>query len=261
MSMNRRFLLLGAISSAAAFAAAPALAFRGNMLAGEKFPVSLDDANEIAPEYRRQLVDYYGPERPGTLVVDPTERYLYLVREDGTAMRYGIGVGRDGFDWAGRAQVKRKAEWPSWHPPAEMRKRQPDLPVMMVGGPENPLGARALYLFEGDRDTLYRIHGTNEPWTIGEAVSSGCIRMLNADVIDLYGRVPNGTSVVVLRQGTIANLPHDQRFYGRVEQPVQEASARQGDLYAAQDAYAPPRDVYDMRTYRRQGIDIMDDGF
>ena len=116
----------------------------------------------------------------------------------GKAIRYGVGVGREGFSWKGQATVGRKQEWPDWHPPKEMRLRQPELPEKMPGGPENPLGARALYLFEGNRDTLYRIHGTAEPWSIGTNVSSGCIRMLNEEVIDLYLRTPIGTRVVVL---------------------------------------------------------------
>lgn len=123
--------------------------------------------------------------------------------KDGEAMRYGVGVGREGFAWAGRARIRRKAEWPKWTPPAEMIKRRPDLAKYrngMPGGPDNPLGARALYLYQGSRDTLYRIHGTNEPWTIGQAMSSGCIRLLNDDVKDLYNRVGLGTRVVVLGQ-------------------------------------------------------------
>ncbi len=135
---------------------------------------------------------------PGTIVIDTASRQLYFTQANGNALRYGIGVGRQGFAWHGVAKVERKQEWPSWTPPADMVKRRPDLPPRMEGGIENPLGARALYLFQGNRDTLFRIHGTNEPDTIGKAVSSGCIRMMNADVIDLYGRVPVGTRVVVL---------------------------------------------------------------
>lgn len=148
----------------------------------------------IAEEFLPTVVDYDGPYPAGTVVIDTRTRHLYLVEKDGTARRYGVGVGRPGFEWAGEHRVSRKAEWPDWHPPAEMRKRQPDLPVMMVGGPKNPLGARALYL----GNSLYRIHGTAEPWTIGHAVSSGCIRMRNEDVTDLYERVPVGARVVVM---------------------------------------------------------------
>jgi lipoprotein-anchoring transpeptidase ErfK/SrfK len=150
------------------------------------------------PAFLPAIVDYPTAERPGTIIIDPQSRYLYLVLEGGKAQRYGVGVGRDGFGWSGTVRVARKAEWPSWTPPAEMRKRQPYLPASMPGGPNNPLGARALYLHKGGKDTLYRIHGSNEPWTIGRAVSSGCFRMRNEDVIELYGRVGIGTKVVVL---------------------------------------------------------------
>lgn len=138
-------------------------------------------------------------EAPGTITIDTENRYLYLSMAGGQAMRYDVGVGREGFEWSGRATVGRKAEWPAWTPPAAMLKRRPDLPRHMAGGLENPLGARAMYLYSGNRDTMFRIHGSNEPWTIGHAVSSGCIRMLNADVEDLYERVRVGTKVVVLR--------------------------------------------------------------
>ena len=146
------------------------------------------------PRFMKQVVSYDGRERPGTVIIDTNERLLYLVQDGGTAIRYGIGVGRPGFTWAGVHHVSQKREWPDWTPPDEMLKRRPDLPRHMEGGLENPLGARALYL----GSTLYRIHGSNEPWTIGTAVSSGCIRMRNDDVIDLYGRVRVGTKVVVI---------------------------------------------------------------
>jgi lipoprotein-anchoring transpeptidase ErfK/SrfK len=149
---------------------------------------------EADPRYRRQIVAYDGGEKPGTVIIDTPRRFLYLVQEDGRAVRYGIGVGRPGFTWRGVKEVSAKREWPEWTPPPEMLKRRPDLPQHMVGGPENPLGARALYL----GSSLYRIHGSNEPWTIGTAVSSGCVRMRNEDVIDLYERVPIGTKVVVI---------------------------------------------------------------
>ncbi|MGL4811983.1 MAG: L,D-transpeptidase [Beijerinckiaceae bacterium] len=149
---------------------------------------------EIDPQFRRQSVAYKGPHAPGTIVIDTPNRFLYLVQGDGTAMRYGIGVGRPGFEWAGAKSITRKAEWPDWRPPAQMLKRRPDLPHFMKGGEDNPLGARAMYL----GSSLYRIHGTNEPHTIGEAVSSGCIRMVNDDVIDLYNRVRVGTRVIVI---------------------------------------------------------------
>ena len=146
------------------------------------------------PRYEKQIVEYHGKESPGTIVVDTPNKFLYLVQGNGTAMRYGIGVGRPGFTWSGVKQISAKREWPDWTPPAEMLARRPDLPRHMEGGPENPLGARAMYL----GSSLYRIHGSNEPWTIGTNVSSGCIRMRNEDVIDLYGRVNVGTRVVVI---------------------------------------------------------------
>jgi lipoprotein-anchoring transpeptidase ErfK/SrfK len=149
-------------------------------------------------ERTAQVVSDPTHQAPGTIVVDTGSRHLYLVRSNGQAIRYGIGVGRQGFEWKGEAHVGRKAEWPRWIPPAEMLKRRPDLPESMEGGLENPLGARALYLFQGNKDTLFRIHGTNEPDTIGQAVSSGCIRMMNDDVIDLYQRVSVGARVVVM---------------------------------------------------------------
>ncbi|MGP8191998.1 MAG: L,D-transpeptidase [Methylovirgula sp.] len=145
-----------------------------------------------------QIVANPTSEPPGTIVVDTKTRHLFYVQKDGMAIEYGIGVGREGFAWKGIAYVGRKAEWPRWIPPKEMLKRRPDLPTQMDGGIANPLGARALYLFENNKDTLFRIHGTNEPDTIGKAVSSGCIRMMNADVMDLYQRVAVGTRVVVL---------------------------------------------------------------
>jgi lipoprotein-anchoring transpeptidase ErfK/SrfK len=164
---------------------------RPQMAANE--PTS-DAEAEPEPQFRRQEVDYSGPEAPGTLVVDTPERFLFLVEPNGKALRYGIGVGRPGFEWSGVKRISRKSEWPDWTPPQQMLLRRPDLPRHMAGGPENPLGARALYL----GSSLYRIHGTNEPSTIGHNVSSGCIRMMNEDVIDLYGRVPVGAKVIVL---------------------------------------------------------------
>lgn len=151
-------------------------------------------SRQIAPNFLPTVVDYDGNQKPGTIVINTQTRYLYLVQNDGTARRYGVGVGKPGFEWAGTHKITRKAEWPDWRPPAEMRKRRPDLPVFMAGGPNNPLGARALYL----GSTLYRIHGSNQPWTIGHAVSSGCIRMRNEDVTDLYERVGVGTKVIVM---------------------------------------------------------------
>ena len=174
---------------------------------------------ELPPQFRRQMVDYQTREPAGTIIIDTPSTYLYLVLGGGKAVRYGIGVGREGFTWSGREKVSRMSEWPDWHPPKEMIDRQPYLPRFMAGGESNPLGARALYL----GNTLYRIHGTNQPSTIGSFVSSGCIRLANADIEDLYGRVTVGTRVVVLpgkqppdttgsaremrRQGAIVNRP------------------------------------------------------
>jgi lipoprotein-anchoring transpeptidase ErfK/SrfK len=149
---------------------------------------------QIDPRYLRQEVAYQGSEEPGTIVIDTPQHFLYLVEPGAKAMRYGIGVGRPGFTWSGEHTITTKKEWPDWVPPPEMLQRRPDLPHFMAGGPNNPLGARAMYL----GSTLYRIHGSNEPWTIGQNVSSGCIRMRNVDIIDLYERVKLGTKVVVL---------------------------------------------------------------
>jgi lipoprotein-anchoring transpeptidase ErfK/SrfK len=146
------------------------------------------------PKFEKQIVDYQGKESAGTIVVDTPNKFLFLVEGNGKALRYGIGVGRPGFTWAGVKTISAKKEWPDWTPPSEMLVRRPDLPRHMEGGPQNPLGARAMYL----GSSLYRIHGSNEPWTIGTNVSSGCIRMRNEDVIDLYGRVNVGTRVIVL---------------------------------------------------------------
>jgi len=148
----------------------------------------------VDPRYIRQEVAYDGKEAPGTIIVNTNQKMLYLVQANGRAIRYGIGVGRPGFTWAGTHHITNKREWPDWTPPPEMLRRRPDLPRHMSGGPDNPLGARALYL----GSTLYRIHGSNEPWTIGTQVSSGCIRMRNEDVVDLYNRVKVGTKVVVM---------------------------------------------------------------
>jgi lipoprotein-anchoring transpeptidase ErfK/SrfK len=154
------------------------------------------DASHAAfnPVFEKQMVEYHGKESAGTIIVDTPNKFLFLVQGDGKALRYGIGVGRPGFTWSGVKQISAKKEWPDWTPPPEMLVRRPDLPRHMEGGPQNPLGARAMYL----GSSLYRIHGSNEPWTIGTNVSSGCIRMRNEDVIDLYGRVNVGARVVVI---------------------------------------------------------------
>jgi len=168
----------------------------GRRVAALGEPIEMERPIErvIPPRFQKQEVAYDGPHKPGTIIIDTPQRYLFLVQPGGRALRYGIGVGRPGFSWAGMKTVSRKAEWPNWTPPPEMLKRRPDLPRFMPGGPENPMGARALYL----GSSLYRIHGTNEPHTIGQAVSSGCIRMTNDDVTDLYGRVRVGAKVLVI---------------------------------------------------------------
>ena len=164
-------------------------------------------SRKVDPAFARKVVTYLTPVRAGTIVVDPGNHFLYLVQGDGQAIRYGVGVGGEEFGWSGAAMVHSKQEWPDWRPPAEMLERKPELiehmtplqsGIGMPGGPDNPLGARALYLWQGNKDTLYRIHGTNEPWTIGHSVSAGCIRMTNEDVADLYDRIPVGTKVIVL---------------------------------------------------------------
>ncbi|WAP68225.1 L,D-transpeptidase [Jiella pelagia] len=177
-----------------------AAAMQSAALAGQPAPGArtLDPRHAIDPKFLPQDVAYAGNQKPGTIVIDSRSHFLYLVGENGTARRYGVGTGKEGFGWSGTHRVTRKAEWPGWTPPAQMiareRKKGRNLPAHMPGGPANPLGARAMYL----GSTLYRIHGTNQPWTIGRNVSSGCIRMRNEDVTDLYGRVPVGTKVVVL---------------------------------------------------------------
>src|SRR6187431_3844243 len=207
--LNTRFaaaafgaLAIGATAFSAPAAAAPLPLFPFFLPQFEAAPPPVqavpqdeeDRSVELPARLRRQVVSYPTREAPGTIIIDTPNTYLYLVLGNGQAMRYGIGVGRDGFTWSGSQAVTRKAEWPDWTPPQEMIERQPYLPRWMAGGEGNPLGARALYL----GSTVYRIHGTNAPETIGQRVSSGCIRMVNDDVIDLYGRVGIGTKVVVL---------------------------------------------------------------
>ena len=170
------------------------------------FLIPAIDVRRIEPDYFRQVVPVPPdiPDEAGTLVVDPGHHFLYLIVGEGQAIRYGIGVGREGFAWSGAAEVKSKQEWPKWFPPADMMARDPRAAPWAKGKPgelDNPLGARALYLWQGNTDTLFRIHGTTEPWSIGQAVSSGCIRMFNQDAIDLYDRVPEETKVIVLPAG------------------------------------------------------------
>lgn len=169
----------------------------------ERFPLPAVDISKVPQRFWRQQVAYPTSERPGTLVVDTSSFFLHLVQEGGLAMRYGVGLGRAGFAWSGRGRVAYKRKWPRWTPPDEMIARQPELERWSVRnggmppGLENPLGARALYIFQGGVDTLYRVHGSPEYWTIGKAVSSGCVRMMQQDVIDLYDRVPPPASIVV----------------------------------------------------------------
>ncbi len=185
-----------------AFAVAPTVPASAQQY-DRTYPITMPEPNpgvddtaraaELAPEYRRTAVFYRSDYPPGTIIINSADRFLYLIQRDNVALRYGIGVGRDGFRWGGVHKISRKAEWPDWRPPPEMIERQPYLPRFMAGGPGNPLGARALYI----GSTVYRIHGTNAPQTIGQAVSSGCFRLVNDDIIDLYSRVPIGTKVVV----------------------------------------------------------------
>ncbi|MFC3073025.1 L,D-transpeptidase [Shinella pollutisoli] len=190
----------------------------------ERFPLPATDIARVDPKYLRQQVAYPTAEPTGTIVIDTQNRFLYLVQENGMAMRYGIGVGKAGLEFEGAARVGRKAEWPRWTPTPAMIAREPERNAQWAGGMEpgltNPLGPRALYLFQDGRDTLFRIHGTTEAWSIGRAVSSGCIRLFNQDIIDLYGRVPTGSRVVVLQHAAPA--------------------AEEAVPVAAADGFAPP---------------------
>ncbi|MDJ1159821.1 L,D-transpeptidase [Chelatococcus sp. SYSU_G07232] len=191
----RRLLVAIAGFCAVVGAAANANAYEIDPLTRQPLSAQPDSLRPQASPVPRETITYNGPYGPGTVIISTGERRLYLVQPGGKAIRYGIGVGRPGFTWGGTQSITMKREWPDWRPPAQMLRRRPDLPRYMPGGPDNPLGARAMYL----GSTLYRIHGSNEPETIGQAVSSGCIRMVNEDVIDLYERVKVGTRVVVLR--------------------------------------------------------------
>lgn len=193
--MRLKSLVFAGALAAAALAAAPASAYEIDVLTGKPLAVSGDASRAAVNPIPREEVAYNGRLGAGSVFINTGERRLYYILGNGKAIRYGIGVGRPGFEWAGTNRVSRKAEWPDWTPPPQMLKRRPDLPRHMKGGNDNPLGARAMYL----GSTLFRIHGSNEPETIGQAVSSGCIRMTNEDVIDLYQRVKVGTTVVVQR--------------------------------------------------------------
>lgn len=204
---------------------------------GDKFPIPGVPVGSINPAFLRRKVAYNGPEAPGTIVVDPARRYLFLVEQGGTAVRYGVGVGREGFGWSGEATINSKQEWPDWYPPKEMIERQPELKKQVVklqgglgvaGGLRNPLGARALYLYQNGKDTLFRIHGTTEPRTIGTSVSSGCIRLVNQDIVDLYSRTPTGAKVVVMNapgHNGIAQSKPATRPARRKPRPTPDAAA------------------------------------
>ena len=205
------YILTGALAAGAimfadwATAAPLSLSHQAYSRADQMAPVEeqTEQGYEAPAQFKRQIVAYTGSEAPGTVIIDTGSTFLYLVQGGGKAIRYGIGVGRDGFRWSGVQSITKKAEWPDWTPPPEMIQRQPYLPRFMAGGPTNPLGARAMYL----GGTVYRIHGTNAPSTIGQRVSSGCIRLTNEDVSDLYSRVNVGTKVVVINADVRADAP------------------------------------------------------
>ena len=215
----------------------------------EPFPISFEDYRMVDTDYVPRIVDYETDEPRGTIVVDPGDRFLYLVLGDGRAKRYGIGVGREGFGWSGSAFIKRKAKWPSWVPPKDMQTRDKEAAKWrdgMPGGPKNPLGARALYLYQGEVDTLYRIHGTREPRSIGRAVSSGCIRMLNPDIAELFDRVPLGTKVVV--------LPRKSPTGPEANQPIASTKKRTKAQNVAQEAHQTDRSHLTERRQRKRTI-------
>lgn len=222
--------------------------------ADEQFPLPAIPSDKIDPKYYRQMVADPTGEAPGTLVVDTGSHFLYFTYPDGQAMRYGVGLGRAGFAWAGRGKIQYKRQWPKWTPPEEMIARQPELAKYsadnggMPPGLDNPLGARALYIFQGKEDTLYRIHGSPEWWTIGKSVSSGCVRMINQDVIDLFNRVPDGTTIVVtdLSRPGVEQVDdvRDQEIY----EPVRRNDGLDGDG-SFEDAY------FDRGARRRRYLD------
>jgi len=207
--MNSVFRTVAAAAVAVSFVGAASQAVA---LDNASKPMTATDAvrgvarsQTIKPQFKRRLVRFVTDEAPGTIIVDTNHKYLYYVESGDRAIRYGIGVGRDGFGWSGVVKIGRKAEWPAWTPPPEMRAREAKaghkLPAVQPGGEDNPLGARAMYLYQNGHDTIFRIHGTNQPWTIGLNMSSGCIRMMNQDVSDLYDRAPVGTKVIVVGPG------------------------------------------------------------
>ncbi len=257
--LNRRAFLAGA-SSLAGCALSPLAALAQEQdtvqvdasevyaaVQGEPFPVPAIDLNRIDDSFLRSVVAYDSGYAPGTIVIDPAQRYLYLTSGDGSALRYGVGVGKEGFAWSGTARIHDKREWPDWYPPKEMLARRPDIMdsmsqlqsgIGMHGGPGNPLGARAMYLFQGNKDTLFRIHGTIEPWTIGSRVSSGCIRMINQDVMDLYQRVPVGTDVIVL--GSAQPTEQSRPTRRRHREPRYDPQAQADPDTQPGDAVPPP---------------------
>ena len=259
---SRRSLLLGGV----ALAALAALPVRASLaqeveaddiygpVTTEPFPVKAIDWNRLNPRFLRTLVDYPSDQPPDTIVIDPAKHFLYLIIDNGQAIRYGVGVGREGFLWSGQAQIGAKREWPDWYPPKEMFARQPEIVgamsklqsgLGMHGGPGNPLGARAMYLYRDGKDTLFRIHGTVEPYTIGSSVSSGCIRMMNQDVLDLYSRVDVGTKVLVLGDAQPTNQQAAEEHSNATTRQRTRRLARPEPLDAA-DADVPqnPRPVY-----------------
>ncbi|MEW6641499.1 MAG: L,D-transpeptidase [Pseudomonadota bacterium] len=216
----------GARAQALGYASDPRGPSWADRAAGLQEPAAIDNGSDsyVLPErLRRQVVSYNTRETPGTVVIDTANTVLYYVLGHGQAIRYGVGVGRQGFTWAGTQNISRKAEWPDWHPPAEMIARQPYLPRFMAGGPGNPLGARAMYLGASE----YRIHGTNDPSTIGKFVSSGCIRLTNADVEDLFNRVSVGTRVVVLPKSGTPRIDAQQEPAKRVPPALQRQAVNQ----------------------------------
>ena len=230
----------------------------------EKFPLPAVPYQKIDPRFYRQMVSDPTGEAPGTLVVDTGSHYLYFTYPNGQAMRYGVGLGRAGFAWAGRGKIQYKRQWPNWTPPDEMIARQPELAKFsgdnggMPAGLTNPLGARALYIFQGKEDTLYRIHGSPEWWTIGKSVSSGCVRMINQDVVDLYARVPDGTTIVV------TNLSHPgiEQVDDVADQEVWEPVRRYDGGGLGDDPYRPVD--AEQEPYRRRRVyrerEVYDDG-
>src|SRR5437763_6060641 len=206
MLLSRRYLL-GSLTAAVLplRALAATTADQTELDVDDPFPLPPFDYSKLPKDFRKTVIPYTGHHRPGTIIVDTSARQLLFILPDGQAIRYGCAVGRDGFRWAGVADVERKVMWPRWTPPKEMIARAPEKAKWkdgMPGGPENPLGSRALYLFQNGGDTLYRIHGTSEPLSIGRNASSGCIRMVNQDAVDLFRRAPIGTRVIVLVEGT-----------------------------------------------------------